>query len=291
MTIAAGFYYDKGILLCADTQFSAPSIKFYQPKLTSTISVGAKDVHVGFAMSGTDGYMQTAVASCEKALCEVDEVKELNEHFVREILENALVEVYSKHLYSHPRYGYPDGPSVDLIIGVLTSDSEPMLFSTQETTVSPVTDEFRCVGSGGLIAAQALRPLVGPSASRSLKKTLLLATHGLKVAKDSDLYCGGTSEFAVINGSGFERRVPGLNIEYLESYSQVFQGIMNDLFFAAVDIENEAECISKALRTVKSRSLEIWNEQRAAREKRERLLQMLSPDEPLDDQANAPPTQ
>ncbi len=278
MTIAAGFHFDVGVLVCADTQFSSPSLKFHAPKLSSTLSLGKKQMHMVFAMSGTDGYMQTAIESCEQALCQVNEDQELDESFLRETLQKALVAVYGDHFYPHPRYGYTDGPQVELIVGVLTDDSDPMLFSTQETTVTPIYD-YRCIGSGGDLATQVLKPLIISSDSRSLRQTVLLATHALKIAKESDPSCGGISQFAIINRDGFESPIVNSEIDSFEAYSKVFQGIMNDLFYAAADIDNEAECISKALTSIQRQAREIREEQKASREKRERLIRMLGPSE------------
>lgn len=275
MTIAAGFFYKGGILVCADSQFTSPSVKFHAPKLSSAESFGSKDVNMVFAMSGSHGYMQTAVAACERALYSIDEDKELDEDFVMATLEDALVSVYEKHFYKHPRYGYTDGPQVSLIAGVWTTDNKPVLFETEETTVKPI-DNYACIGSGADIANQVLRPLAGDH-DRSLKNTVLLATHALKAAKDSDPNCGGDSQFATINMRGWESPVARFTIESYEAYSAIYQQIQNDLFFASAEIENAGQCIAKAMENIKLRAGEIDMQQHRARENRNQLIKMLMP--------------
>lgn len=117
MTIAAGFQFNRGVLLCADTQYTGGSIKFFQSKLyqsSGTNGSGMERVDAVVAASGSDGYMQAVVSQCEEttiwnfAFREGDEGNAGDK--LREKLEDTLCAYYEKHIYKHPHYGYTGGP-------------------------------------------------------------------------------------------------------------------------------------------------------------------------------------
>jgi hypothetical protein len=106
-----------------------------------------------------------------------------------------------------------------------------MLFWTNETTVNPVSG-YKCIGSGAEIATYVLAPIIDNQKPPTLDEAIRLATHALKAAKDADPYCGGKSEFAVIDNGGSTSPVTSFDISAGEVYSQTFQGILRELFFA-----------------------------------------------------------
>jgi hypothetical protein len=61
--------------------------------------VGNKEIQAVFAMSGTDGYMQSAVLACEKAIYGMDEKGELDTFAVQAASSDALAKLYEKHFF------------------------------------------------------------------------------------------------------------------------------------------------------------------------------------------------
>lgn len=117
MTIAAGFQFNGGILICADSQFSSPSIKFFDTKLSelhNSDESGTDVVNTVVGMAGTDGYMQMVVDKVEDAIGLAYLDGELDPSRIKpeDVIEEALVAAYKKHIYPHPHYGYTDGPQV-----------------------------------------------------------------------------------------------------------------------------------------------------------------------------------
>ena len=287
MTIAAGFQFNGGILICADRQYSGSSIKFFDTKIIhSSVSVVDSDdvvepMQTVIAMSGTDGYMQTVADKIEMALA--DACTNAKNGCVNEVeaIEDALVEAYKKHIYPHPHYGYTTGPAVELLIGVWTKGSNARIFRTAETSVNELTfcDPCVFVGSGSDVARYAIRPLM--ELGRNLHNVLtrdeciLIATHALRVAKQNDVYCGGDSEFAVLYDSGEIGGVAQGKIETLESYSETFDVILRRLFFSIADVDSR---FSPEVFNLSGAQIDlIRNEQAKLKLERDRLSELLKP--------------
>ena len=145
------------------------------------------------------------------------------------------------HIYRHPRFGYTDGPSIEMVIAVSlqgdfrgTSAKGPLLLvSTDETTVNVDNDAgFVSVGRGKSMADF----IVFPFAIRAFqllkfKEALLLATHMLCQIKSHVPDCGGMSQFVLVNAKGGLSPVTDYEIPSHEQYSDTFQAILHDLFF------------------------------------------------------------
>lgn len=280
MTVAAGFTFDSGVLVCADTQFTSPSVKFNATKITHASCSGLKrkEIQSIFAMSGTDGHMQTAVAACERAIADelVDrDPHELGFDAVKDCLEKALVDVYEKHFFRHKHYGYVGGPDVSLIIGVLPPDSQAHLYWTQETTVNEI-EEYKFVGSGADIARYVTEPLLIRNRDMTLDEVILLATHALRTAKASDPHTGGISQFSALYDKGNrQNRIEKFDISNTEAYSKTFESIVRDLFYASADWDAENSGARFASWFADQKLEMIRAEQREERLKRKRLLAAL----------------
>lgn len=287
MTIAAGIQFNGGVLLCADSQFSSPSIKFFDTKLSQMESNSMDEqerINTVVAMSGTDGYMQTVVTKIEDALSAAFMDRSAEEWvFVREteVIESALIEVYKNHIYPHPRYGYTDGPHVELLIGISHGYSNATVYRTSETAVNELSflDPFVFIGSGSDVARYAVSPLVDSQKfSREgllLDEAVLLATHALRVAKQNDIYCGGQSEFAVLYDDGTTGGVAQSAVDVTERYSETFEGVLRRLFYSVADIESDRT--ADAIRLSNLQIKRIRSEQKKLIRERRRIADLLKP--------------
>jgi 20S proteasome alpha/beta subunit len=193
VTIAAGFRFDGGILICADTQYSG-SLKFFDTKIHHHIRsrLGGDNVFYALiAVSGTDGYMQMAESAIADAISELSTDKgheDIDDRDVHGVIADAMVKLHETHLYKHPHYGYISGPSVNVIVAVWMENlGFPLLYWTNETAVNEVTwPDYALVGSGADIARFAIKPLLEIDAQEentTLEKAIMLATHTLRIAK------------------------------------------------------------------------------------------------------------
>jgi hypothetical protein len=284
MTIAAGFQFDSGILLCADTQYTGGAIKLFAPKLQSTVIEGLKprdEVSVAIVFSGTETYMQMAALAVEDEIQQVVDHASLRDEEpnvaeFRVAIENFLLKFHHKHIYEHPNYKSGIGPSVSMVIGI-QAGSSAILFRTNETAVEEIRIDAPCafVGSGREIAEFAVRPLVPDLSEKvlTLDEAILLATHALRVAKQSDPNCGGRSDFIVLFDNGAEPRVTSIEIKSAEEYSKSFDRLLQRLFFSVADTKKT----SKRLKITDQELIEIRTEQRELIRQRERLLRDLWP--------------
>jgi 20S proteasome alpha/beta subunit len=272
VTIAAGFKFKDGVLVCADTQYTSPSIKLNKSKMSSAL-IGSDKVslEVVFAMSGTDGHMQMAMETCEDAVGKCDIADSGFIYEARNQCADALANLYAKHFYPHKLYEYQGGPNASLIIGIYVTGEGTELLWTSESAVAFV-DKYQVVGSGADLARYAIDPLF--MVDMTLEETILLAVHALRVAKKGDPNCGGTSEFAVLLNSGLGTGIADLTIPQ-ESYSETFENIMRTLFFAGSDMEMAKHDIGAIVDDVKAQLGTIINEQRKERNRRQKLMSRL----------------
>lgn len=283
MTIAAGIQFNGGVLLCADTQFSSPSIKFFDSKIMHYEAYDEDDrqVNTVVAMSGTDGYMQMIVRKVEDAVSSAytAEAEEWDSVIPKDVIESALIEAYNKHVYPHPRYGYVGGPNAELLIGMWQDSENAKLYRTYETSVNEVSYYNPCVfvGSGSDVARYAIAPLIDPGKFRnegiSLDEAVLLATHALRVAKQNDIYCGGRSEFAVLYDDGSTGGVANYAINATEKYSETFEMILRRLFYSLADLKSERT--QEAIRLSNAQLAQIRREQKLLIAERKQIVELL----------------
>ena len=282
VTIAAGFRFDRGVLVCADTQFSG-SLKHFDTKLNHHIAsrlAGEDVMHTVLAMSGTHGYMQMVVADCQMALAGLAtrpvEDGEIHQDSVRTVLTDVMVNFHEKHVFKHPLYGYAGGPSVSLIAAIWMQDWNATLYWTSETAVNEVIgDPFVFAGSGSEVANYVTKPLIEPHSDKplTLEQAVLVGAHALRTAKDTDPNCGGSSEFAALFDDGSCSHIHRFDIARAESHSRTFEAILRDLFYVSSNIDNPER--ESALRIANSRLKQIKREQKKDWEKIIKLTNQL----------------
>ena len=280
MTIAAGVQFAGGVLLCADTQYSGGSIKFFDTKLsryTFTDDEGREQMNAVVAASGTDVYMQSLVRVFEDAIFRFDFDQEQGSpnEALRRNLETALGEFYQKHIFKHPHYGYTSGPFVELLLAMHVTGQNACLFRTSEAVVEeiPWADPV-CVfiGSGGDVASQAVRPLLSPDLmglrrGPSFDEAILLACHALRIAKQNDAYCGGDSEFAVLFDDGSQGGIAHSEIMSSEKYSEAFDQVLRRLFFSVANGEKKFQVSDRELESLRAEQQELIERRRLIRER------------------------
>ena len=99
MTIAAGFRYDNGLLLCADTQYTS-QIKFRGSKiLPKSYSDGSKSV---FVIIGNPRYARMCVNVVEDTISDLEK-DERTISKMQQMVISAVRDLHQGHIFKHPR--------------------------------------------------------------------------------------------------------------------------------------------------------------------------------------------
>ena len=274
VTIAAGFKFDDGLIICADTQQTYSGVL----KLDATKLVPINFAHNGrsqvvFAISGSVRYAQMAIQKIQAAIAK-RRPEDMTLLGIFESIETELLAFHKAHIYPHPRYGMLGGPEFSLLVGAWSHLDGMGLFRTDDTAVNGI-DDYACVGTGEYLAHYLVKPLY-QSTGLELNEIVALATHVLLNAKVHVDGCGGNSEFIVIHKDGHLSPVGWFDISQGESYSQDFEGAMQLVFYAAADLNKSSDDLTAALEAFRS-ILETGKAQRAQeREKRSKLIKALS---------------
>jgi 20S proteasome alpha/beta subunit len=205
MTIAAGFLYSGGVLLCADSQFTVG------PSKIDGLKVGHFDASWGKVVCALVGNVDYAAAAFQA--CEREKEKIKTKRDPRAAIEETLSAFYERHVFGHP--SYEDGDvEYSLFLGIRQNGQPAKLYRTQETVFRELK-AFDCAGSGEDVARDLLRPLYRSGMSRS--QAVALASYVVSHAKHHVQYCGGPTLIRALDNDG--------NVEEMDA------GALQDLAF------------------------------------------------------------
>jgi ATP-dependent protease HslVU (ClpYQ) peptidase subunit len=275
MTIAAGFRCNEGIIMCCDSEFSYSDVRLRGQKMVAIIAPHLA-VRMVAAFAGWADLSRMLVRKLDEGLQKQKKALWSEAEFCN-FLERTLKSFHEDHIFTHPRYGYADGPSVELAIAAsLNNQPDLSLFSTQETAVN-LEGEFVTVGSGKGFADYIVIPLTAKQfRGMNRKDIVLLATHMLCQVKMHAPGCGGMSNFAMVGRDGHLYPVTDWEIPSHEYYSQTFREILRDLFFAMGDLDLDDRAIQQSIDIAKQRAHIIREEQKAETEKRQKLIERMT---------------
>lgn len=235
LTIAAAFFFSKGIVLCADSQYTAPGwTKTEGSKIfhrTFTFSSGQSSV--AFAFSGSVDYAKMAIHEMWEDLGKVEEIS-FSVDTVRKVVRERLLTFYAQHFYPHPHYGTSNGPSIEFLIALRShTDDKLSLFRTSDTALIELST-FGAVGSGTLLS-NYLVPIMYRHRNMSLKDVVAIAVDVLYQTKKYVDGCGGNSEFLVLNNDGTFGSINYIDVTLGEQFSDFYDHILRNIFLEACD--------------------------------------------------------
>jgi hypothetical protein len=148
MTIAGGMVCKDGVLVYADTEWTASTLKIQRAKHWILGDTEGR-VNCSIAGAGDEDMLRMAIQMWWSALLKVDKPK-VEIHDVTDSLEAALQHVYSHHIYPDPRGSERE---FGIICGVSTPEEKPVLFKTVGTAVL-LSDSYEYIylGSGSEMA-------------------------------------------------------------------------------------------------------------------------------------------
>jgi hypothetical protein len=231
MTIAAGFLYRDGVLLCADTEVSGWAHTLHASKVVCFDCLGGK---IGMAYAGNKNFAVSAIQKCMTKLASTKPDETFRE------IERILDKEYRRNVLSHPSQSVDSSLAYQMLVS-LCSPSGVSLYCSTQTALVMVTD-YDCIGIGEALAHYLVRPTF--TSGMFERQALSLATFVLACVKGSVPGCGGMSQFVAIRKDGtvgqfYAGAGPGIhlptNTDWLERHSKFFDARARRILF---DIPN-----------------------------------------------------
>lgn len=240
MTIAAGFRFDSGILLCADTQYSAA----HKTEGTKIFPISYGAARFIIALTGREAYARRAIEQIQRELQDVG-IDELTKDNLQDAIERALLVIFEANVFPHPHYGTADSPEFQLVIAMYSPIDGLFLIKTEEGVAFTIDDKV-CGGSGAYLGDYLNKRLYS-APNRPLNDAVALATYVLYEVKGHDIHCGGTSEFAILWNSGEASSVQSAKIALNEDYAASFDEFSKKIFYDVADLEKTDDEILHAM--------------------------------------------
>jgi 20S proteasome alpha/beta subunit len=234
LTIAAGFRFGDGVLVCADTQVTTPG---YMKQSASKIvpidfqsNGGSKAL---FTITGSVPFAHMAIEHCRRALA-AHPPQQMTTADMMISIEDTLQGFFEDHLFRHPNY-QNGSITVELIIGIWSHvDHNLTLLSARENAVSIVRD-YECLGAGQFLTNYLL-PKMFRHSGMGLADTVHIAMHVLRETKNYVDSCGGGTEIIVLRKDGSFAMAESIDHASGEQISEAYHEAIRRLFLAASDI-------------------------------------------------------
>jgi len=224
MTIAAGFSYQGGILLCADTQHEAGAAKTYSAKI-GMIHCPFGDI--GYAYAGHTEFALSAKEHCAKKLKTISDP----DRVIPE-LERILAREYRKTVYTHPDRLTDGMIQYSLLFSVRTKTSETWLYSAHETALHE-EPEVKCIGLGSDVANSIMRSTYTPHLTEA--QAIYLATYALSQVCKYVPGCGGPLHILVLRSNGTSDFISPHKIAAIQAATEDFEVRAQRLLYAALN--------------------------------------------------------
>lgn len=256
MTIAAGFVYKDGILLCSDTQQEGGAIKFDRPKIGLFECPGGK---FAFALAGNVQFAMSAIQKC------AGDLKITEPQNTITTLEAILEHEYRRHIYEHPKYKEDDSLGYSFLISFWPNGSDmASLFVTHEHALDACFERFDAIGSGFELAYILARPFIYNLMGE--EDVLVFAAYMLARVKSAIPGCGGDSQFVVLRNDGSCHMVLSLNLEQMAKVASDFDKAAHLLLFAMnQDSDEEFRQALDSFSSTAEVTRDIWKRERQSR--------------------------
>ncbi len=195
VTIAAGFRYRDGILLCADREITEGASKFSQCKIFGEQISPA--VSLGFTFAGAVDYAEMAIQEITAAV----KSSHLTGHAeiwgaIKDVVHDIYVDSIGGLVESQQA-----GAGFSLLVAVW-AEGGLKLYGTEDTALREVS-QFRCIGIGKELAKYVLeRDFVQGSDQMPLQTVEVIALRILEHAKQSVSHCGKETDVLILDSGG-----------------------------------------------------------------------------------------
>lgn len=235
MTIAAGFAFNGGLILCADTLETVPGIsKQWVPKLIlNPVSLEGRDTpdNLMIAMAGAgDGAFIDKIV--ERGWNDTQNAQSFSDACV--LLERSI-----KRTYKHYGQIFQIGmmPTAELVYGI-KMQGQSKLFAARGPVVNEATFGRSSVGAGYYMAnflASKMHQAALPGA-----QVLLLAAYVIFQCKEYVDGCGGDTQIAVLSNAGQSKRYDPWRTDFATKQLRDVDQTISTLLLSAADFTMES---------------------------------------------------
>ncbi len=245
MTIAIGFRYSGGVLVCSDSLYTVGTLKLNGKKVFRA-AVGSE--RIVFALAGSVPFASMAIEKCLREISAIP-AEERTKIAMRDATESVLRDVFQQHIYPHPRHGTMDGPGFELAIGAWSHIDGLDFFYTSESAPATILD-YHCLGCGHDFAHFILKS-ISRHPYLPLNTAASVAVHILRLVKERVSYCGGANQFAYLTKEGEMGSGSSLDLTGIEEISAALSSqAAKDVYRVAVDMESADEQLAGKLDTL-----------------------------------------
>jgi len=235
VTIAAGYRFDTGILLCSDSQYTGAA----KTNETKIFPIKHKSATVVLVLTGRSTFGKRAFERIRDGILTIPE-DQLTRGRMQDAIEVGLRDIFNNHIYTHPDWGTNNAPELSFIIGLYSPIDGDFLLSTDETICAEMPDHV-CLGSGSYLGDFLSRMYKGRK--QLFREVVDLAIYILQQTKSYDAYCGGNSEFIILWDDGDTSPIQNLDVTLGETYSQAFMLCVSSLFYSAADLDKTNDAV------------------------------------------------
>lgn len=253
MTIAAGFRFSDGILICADSEGTDGLTKSKISKVFPFVVANGRGPKTVFAGSGMDLHFRRLANTCEAEFQKIyrGDLRKIDGEDMQVCVAYAVAEFYRKHIFPNPRSGAKLYPLTEMIVAVWSPvTKKASMLVTMEDVVDEVND-VAFVGGGSGFARIVCGKLWHPG--MSLNRVKQLAAHVLYQTKQHVTGCGNQSEYVVLDDSGRMTEKAYFDAS-LEDYSE---RIMDFISTAAFQITDPALNFEGAMRQFRAAAKQL----------------------------------
>lgn len=195
MTIAAGFKYRDGILLCADREITEGASKYSRSKIFGE-QIGP-DVSLGFSFSGAMNYAVMAI----QGIITVVKSSHLTSHAqIWLAIKDTIHEIYSDSIGRLPEY-QQETFQFSLLIAVW-AEGQRKLYTAENTAITEESD-YRCIGIGRDLAKYLITSIGCKGSDRMpLHSAELVALRILDHVKGNVPGCGEEMDALIMDSTG-----------------------------------------------------------------------------------------
>ncbi len=248
VTIAAGFHYKDGVVICADSEMTHPQalkigeekIQFFPGRQACMVMTGAGDRDfIRMAFEKVVRKLQASPAN-------------IDNDDVQAAIEDTVVELYERHIAALPPAINFDGFS--LLAAVSSSGPSIRLIKTTDTAVSSSLS-FESIGTGAILGKYLADTMYEPDMPQN--QAVTLASYIVYVAKNYISGCGGKTSIVTFDAkeiqNDWDREVYALE-NYFDSFSREIRPLFltcPDEQASDQDFENKLAKFAESLRRMR----------------------------------------
>ena len=241
MTIAAGFRFADGVLLCADTQLTYQGVAKVSGTKIFPFEFKRNGSRAVFTISGDVKYERGGITKCVRTIAKLD-LSSVSREELENAISDSLNDYFQKLIYKHPYYRTMGGPDFNFVVGLWSPKDGLGLYETTDAVITEVSDsdKFAITGVGETLGRYLGGPMMGHS-GYSLTDISTISAHVLSEVKENVDGCGKGSEFIVLTKEGLFSSIGGYGTSHIEDVFAALHQSVTGMFLELCDLDKPGE--------------------------------------------------